>query len=624
MAPKKLILHFLFLFVISLSKSEEIWCDFQQSFCSWTQDTGDDFDWTRRCGDTPSSGTGPSNGYQGSIPLPCNNYIYIEVSSPRRHYDTARLISEPLNNVGFYYCLSFWYYMRGVDIGSLAVRLANEENELGDLIWSEHGEQGNEWMKAEVSFMVTVGGTTVVFEGIRGNTYVGDVAIDSVKINSHICPADVTTSMPTTKDVVFTTEYNLEPVATTSIEETIYLNTEQPTTEQIVFTDHDVQHTVKPVTQFVTEFEEIVEVITEELGSTGGELGSTGVFVTDSETDDVTLIPEPVQTSLPNHEIDEQVVTCTEDQITVQIPKDNFGNADVTGLRLYDPSCKGSYNDNYVTFTFTPTTCGTISQEKDDAIVYTNLIRSSNTGTDDIIRKKDVSIPVTCSFSKKSSISNEFLPVFDRISFGANGKGDFNFHMNFYEDETFDSEKQEPVIARIGDMMYFALSVDISDEDVVLYTDNCKALPTDSTNDEYYVIQHGCMRDSTMQEFQSTTAHQRLYGIEAFMFINSGTKIVLECDLVLCDERDGISRCPTSCEEAPARKRRSTEGDKIIKRSVARTVQLVSSDNTTKSNAKLVTPSSIVSIVMFFMAVILCLATVFKMQKDQKRSQLPN
>lgn len=49
---------------------------FETGIGSWSQGTGDDFDWTRRSGSTPSSNTGPSAASQGSF------YIYVEASAP--------------------------------------------------------------------------------------------------------------------------------------------------------------------------------------------------------------------------------------------------------------------------------------------------------------------------------------------------------------------------------------------------------------------------------------------------------------------------------------------------------------------------------------------------------------
>ena len=47
------------------------------SLICWTQDLGDDFDWTLDNYGTPSSSTGPSDDISGG-----GNYIYIETSVP--------------------------------------------------------------------------------------------------------------------------------------------------------------------------------------------------------------------------------------------------------------------------------------------------------------------------------------------------------------------------------------------------------------------------------------------------------------------------------------------------------------------------------------------------------------
>ena len=59
------------------------------SLICWTQDSGDDFDWSINSGGTSSSVTGPSNDITGG-----GNYIYIETSSPRQAGDSAIIHSN--------------------------------------------------------------------------------------------------------------------------------------------------------------------------------------------------------------------------------------------------------------------------------------------------------------------------------------------------------------------------------------------------------------------------------------------------------------------------------------------------------------------------------------------------
>ena len=47
------------------------------------------------------------------------------------------------------------------------------------LLWNKTGEQGNKWIKGTVN----IGGHAnfrIVFEGVRGNGYQGDIAIDDI------------------------------------------------------------------------------------------------------------------------------------------------------------------------------------------------------------------------------------------------------------------------------------------------------------------------------------------------------------------------------------------------------------------------------------------------------------
>ena len=51
-------------------------CDFESAFCSWTQDTLDQFQWSMKSGRTSTSGTGPNSDHtygtlQGNTDIDC-------------------------------------------------------------------------------------------------------------------------------------------------------------------------------------------------------------------------------------------------------------------------------------------------------------------------------------------------------------------------------------------------------------------------------------------------------------------------------------------------------------------------------------------------------------------------
>lgn len=111
--------------------------------------------------------------------------MYIETSSPRKTGDKARLIGgvQPKTNGQ---CLEFWYHMYGYTIGTLNVY--RKRRSLGSPIWTESGDHGNQWLVAQVTIRSVVTSYQVVFEGVRGRSYTGDIAIDDVKLMDGRCP----------------------------------------------------------------------------------------------------------------------------------------------------------------------------------------------------------------------------------------------------------------------------------------------------------------------------------------------------------------------------------------------------------------------------------------------------
>ena len=154
---------------------QPVQCNFDQGrLCSFTNGGNDDFDWTINRGSTPSGGTGPSSDLSGN-----GNYVYIETSSPRIQGEKAYLVSPRVSGVQ---CVKFSYHMNGGQIGSLKVY-----QNMGSLkeLFTKSGSQGNQWKKAEVQ--VNGNSYSVVFMGVRGNGYQGDIALDEISITSGQC-----------------------------------------------------------------------------------------------------------------------------------------------------------------------------------------------------------------------------------------------------------------------------------------------------------------------------------------------------------------------------------------------------------------------------------------------------
>ncbi|XP_070534302.1 MAM and LDL-receptor class A domain-containing protein 1-like isoform X2 [Ptychodera flava] len=175
----------------NLQDTLPFYCDFQNTtLCGFTQDYLDDFDWSRNSGGTSSSNTGPSYDHtQNDL---TGYYMYIETSNYNLG-DTARLIS-PEFLIENHLCLRFWYHMYGADIGEFNV-YQKRSSYLGNAIWSKGLAMGNVWLYANVTLANSgiAMAYQVVFEGVHGGSYQGDIAIDDVLIQDGSCD-DIYTS----------------------------------------------------------------------------------------------------------------------------------------------------------------------------------------------------------------------------------------------------------------------------------------------------------------------------------------------------------------------------------------------------------------------------------------------
>ncbi|XP_032417108.1 MAM domain-containing glycosylphosphatidylinositol anchor protein 1 isoform X1 [Xiphophorus hellerii] len=184
-------------------RSSDQVCGFEDDrICGFSQDRSDNFDWTRQNNLTHnpkrSANTGPETDRSGTKE---GYYMYIEASRPRAQGDKARLLS-PLFNVSSVrgpkgsgrvpYCVSFYYHMKGKHIGTLNVLLrVRSIAPVDSVVWAKSGHQGPDWSRAFFDISPS-GPFQIVFEGIRGAGFEGDIAIDDVSITIGKCKQENT------------------------------------------------------------------------------------------------------------------------------------------------------------------------------------------------------------------------------------------------------------------------------------------------------------------------------------------------------------------------------------------------------------------------------------------------
>ena len=159
---------------------------FESNFGSWLQGSGDDFDWARRSGSTPSSSTGPSSATEGS------QYAYMESSAPNFSAKRAILESPCFDLTGLsQVTFSFKYHMYGAAaMGSLNVAVSSDDGSSWTAVWTRSGNQGNSWEDASVDLSSYTGSVKLRFDGTTGTTWQGDMAVDAIALADGTTSAD--------------------------------------------------------------------------------------------------------------------------------------------------------------------------------------------------------------------------------------------------------------------------------------------------------------------------------------------------------------------------------------------------------------------------------------------------
>lgn len=152
------------------------------------------------------------------------HFIYLDGSQAEAG-DVAHLVS-PACSPHRPQCFRFWYHMYGV-AHTMALRVYVASGSAAPvLVWSESGNKGNRWRPAEVS--LTHRGTLqvmalglgsgssgpasslepfsrprlshpqVILEGVRGEDFRSDVALDDISLGEGYCSGDTPSPTPTT------------------------------------------------------------------------------------------------------------------------------------------------------------------------------------------------------------------------------------------------------------------------------------------------------------------------------------------------------------------------------------------------------------------------------------------
>ena len=156
---------------------------FEANFGLWTQAGGDDLDWTRDSGGTPSNGTGPSSGSVGAF------YVYVEASGNGTGFPNKRaILNSPCFDLSGETDASFVFdnHMFGsTDGGRVDLEASTDNGATWTSVWSQTGNQGNQWNTVSINLAAYVGGGVQLrFNRVTGGTWQSDFALDNARLVS--------------------------------------------------------------------------------------------------------------------------------------------------------------------------------------------------------------------------------------------------------------------------------------------------------------------------------------------------------------------------------------------------------------------------------------------------------
>ncbi|RNA26977.1 MAM and LDL-receptor class A domain-containing 1-like, partial [Brachionus plicatilis] len=168
-------------------------CDFEEySLCAWSQSKDDKLDWLLNQGETDSYDTGPH--IDATLGTDEGVYLFLESSSPAKLDDNAILISDYVDAVDNG-CFGLWYFLHGLDVYKLNIYMNNSVGSNTTLAVIV-GEQGFAWQHILVN-ITSASQFRIYIEGIVGNGYRGDIALDDLSYSTSPCGAATSVSVST-------------------------------------------------------------------------------------------------------------------------------------------------------------------------------------------------------------------------------------------------------------------------------------------------------------------------------------------------------------------------------------------------------------------------------------------
>ncbi|NXG24737.1 DMBT1 protein, partial [Grallaria varia] len=229
-------------------------------------------------------------------------------------------------------------------------------------------------------------------------------------------------------------------------------------------------------------------------------------------------------------------------------------------VTLSDDRCRPTVTPREVVFNIPYDGCGTIREENNDTINYSNTIKVASSGYI-IKRKKNINLHITCKMLQKTW-KQVMYAAEDTIDVNEYQFGRYDMNITFYDSSAFSQQvRSSPYFIDLNQNLYLQACLHSSDPNLKVFVDTCVASPDphDFNTLAYDIVRNGCPRDSSYTTFYSPYGHFARFKFNAFEFMSRHPSVYLKCQLMVCRLGDYSSRCYRGCTRRSKRDTSSVE-----------------------------------------------------------------
>ncbi|XP_069720238.1 scavenger receptor cysteine-rich domain-containing protein DMBT1 [Phaenicophaeus curvirostris] len=229
-------------------------------------------------------------------------------------------------------------------------------------------------------------------------------------------------------------------------------------------------------------------------------------------------------------------------------------------VTLNNGHCSPTVTSHEVIFNIPYNGCGTLREENDDTINYSNVIKVASSGYI-IKRKKDIHFHISCKMLENTWVQVMYVAE-DIIDMNENQFGRYDMNITFYDSSSFLRQVHDfPYYIDLNQNLYLQAYLHSSDPNLTVFVDTCVASPDphDFNTLAYNIIENGCARDSSYATYYSPNSHCARFAFSAFEFLSRHPSVFMRCELVVCRLRDYSSRCYRGCVSRAKRDTSSAE-----------------------------------------------------------------